>query len=171
MVHASIPVRWSHPEKKRRFCPPLGAGAEPDGTKQVGSGHQHQDLTEPSVDDISLACAATIQGTPEYQAAVANFLDGSEMLAGTDPQTGRPAAIPSLHFLMVRQAGKMRVFMWVRLVNPPKGHTGAVALYTTADDGTDNWRYVAECWIGEEAAFRGPDLVPKATCSREIIWH
>lgn len=170
MVHASIPVRWSDPSQQSWFCPPLAAGADPRGTKQVGSGHQHTDLSDPSEDDVNQACAATIQGTPVYQGAVADFFNG-KMLAGTDPETGRPAAIPSQHFLMARQAGRMRVFMWVRLVNPPEGHKGAVALYTAADDGTDSWHYVAECWISNGTAVPGTKKSPPAKCNPSNIWQ
>ncbi len=172
MVHASIPTRWSDPGKSRSRCPPLGAGADPSDTKQVGIAHQHQTHTGPSYLDINLACATAIEGKPSYTGAIANFFNGNVMLTGKDPETGREAAIPSQHFLITRRAGRMRVFMWVRVVHAPMDRMGAVSLYVPAEDGTDNWRYIAECWISPGAEIlEARGMMVKAKCDPEDIWR
>lgn len=172
MVHASIPVRWSDPGKTKYECPPLGAGAAPNDTKQVGIAHQHQNITGPSEFDVNLACATLIKGKPDYTGAIVSFVDGRQMLSGIDPETGREAAIPSQHFLIIRRAGEMQVFMWVRLVHPRPGRKGAVALYVPSRDGTDNWRQIAECWAKPGREVRKLNRkVLEAECDPDNIWR
>jgi hypothetical protein len=168
MVHASVPVRWTSPYAARFTCPPLGAGAGERGTKQVGITHQHQDGTGPSDADLNLACAVFLQGQLSYTGAVVELFSGA-VLSGTDPETGRRAAVPGQHFLITRHEGKLRVFMWVRIVHPRADRPGAVALYVPARDGTDEWTRISECWINPEAKYResGRTVLP-AVCEPSI---